>query len=313
MAKGRHVNCARASVSGAKTTKAKRRHANPYNGAVVWASYKETSFKVLSVALLGAITVGSMGSVLAQTGAQAPNRDLHRVTVSRGVERRNLTKEAVGITTAGAEWKLTDSSDQIRGNLEQQERDYQAAKLKERQEEQRRLAAERAKQEAQQAAQRARQAANASASGYSGTAQLLADGARARAAYDAAAPAGFNKNHATGDGGNAYAFSQCTWWAYVRRHQLGLPAGSHMGNGSDWVNTARSLGYWTSNTPMVGDAVSFAPGVLGSDGTYGHVAVVEAVLDDGNTIITSECGASFNGKPFSRVIRNAKSYQYMHY
>lgn len=313
MAKGRHVNCARASVSGAKTTKAKRRHANPYNGAVVWASYKETPLRVLSVALLGAITIGSMGSALAQTGAQAPSRGLSGIAVSRDAGRRDLTREAVGIATAGAEWKLTDSSDQISGNLEQQERDYQVAKLRAQQEEQRQLAAEKARQAVQQAAQRARQAANASTSGYSGTAQLLADGASARAAYDASAPAGFNKNHATGDRGNAYAFSQCTWWAYVRRHQLGLPAGSHMGNGADWVNTARSLGYWTSNTPMVGDAVSFAPGVLGSDGTYGHVAIVEAVLDDGNTIITSECGASFNGKPFSRGIRNAKSYQYMHY
>ena len=25
-------------------------------------------------------------------------------------------------------------------------------------------------------------------------------------------PAGFNPNHATGDSGNAYSFSQCTWW-----------------------------------------------------------------------------------------------------
>lgn len=44
---------------------------------------------------------------------------------------------------------------------------------------------------------------------------------------------GFDPNHVTGDVGNAYAFSQCTWWAYVRRHQLGLPVGSHMGNGAD--------------------------------------------------------------------------------
>ena len=59
-----------------------------------------------------------------------------------------------------------------------------------------------------------------------------------------ALPANFNPNHATGDVGNAYEFSQCTWWVYVRRHQLGLPAGSHMGNGCQWADSARALGYW---------------------------------------------------------------------
>lgn len=75
-------------------------------------------------------------------------------------------------------------------------------------------------------------------------------------------PDGFNPNHATGDTGNAYEFSQCTWWAYVRRHQLGLPAGSHMGNGADWANTARKLGYWVDGTPRVGDVICFQRGAI---------------------------------------------------
>ena len=64
---------------------------------------------------------------------------------------------------------------------------------------------------------------------------------------EASVPAGFDPDHADGDTGNAYEFSQCTWWAYVRRHQLGLPAGSHMGNGADWADTARRLGYWVDS------------------------------------------------------------------
>lgn len=129
-----------------------------------------------------------------------------------------------------------------------------------------------------------------------------------------ALPDGFNPDHATGGTGNAYAFSQCTWWAYVRRHQLGLPAGSHMGNGADWASTARKLGYWVDNSPRVGDVICFGRGQYDSDLTYGHVGIVENVGQDGS-ITTSECGAAYNGKPFSRTFtaEQAKQLQFIHY
>ena len=126
-------------------------------------------------------------------------------------------------------------------------------------------------------------------------------------------PAGFNPNHVTGDAGNAYEFSQCTWWAYVRRHQLGLPVGSHMGNAKDWSGSARSLGYWVDNTPRnVGDIVVFQAGQEGSDSTYGHVAIVEKINPDGS-IVTSECGAIMNGKTYSRTLSNVHAFSYIHY
>lgn len=129
-----------------------------------------------------------------------------------------------------------------------------------------------------------------------------------------ALPDGFNPDHATGDTGNAYAFSQCTWWAYVRRHQLGLPAGSHMGNGADWASTARKLGYWVDDSPRVGDVICFGRGQYDSDLTYGHVGIVENVGQDGS-ITTSECGAAYNGQPFSRTFtaEQAKQLQFIHY
>lgn len=129
-----------------------------------------------------------------------------------------------------------------------------------------------------------------------------------------ALPDGFDPDHATGDTGNAYAFSQCTWWAYVRRHQLGLPAGSHMGNGADWASTARKLGYWVDDSPRVGDVICFGRGQYDSDLTYGHVGIVENVGQDGS-ITTSECGAAYNGKPFSRTFtaEQAKQLQFIHY
>lgn len=131
---------------------------------------------------------------------------------------------------------------------------------------------------------------------------------------EASVPAGFNPDHADGDTGNAYEFSQCTWWAYVRRHQLGLPAGSHMGNGADWADTARRLGYWVDSTPRVGDVICFQRGQYGSDPFYGHVGIVESVASDGS-ITTSECGSAYNGKPFSRMFtaEQAAQLQFIHY
>ncbi|MBT1172550.1 CHAP domain-containing protein [Bifidobacterium sp. MA2] len=126
-------------------------------------------------------------------------------------------------------------------------------------------------------------------------------------------PSGFDPNHATGDIGNAYEFSQCTWWVYVRRHQLGLPVGSHMGNGAQWADSARALGYWVDNTPRhVGDIMVFRTGQEGASSVYGHVAIVESINPDGS-ITTSECGASLQGKTMSRTFTNVSDFQYIHY
>lgn len=128
-------------------------------------------------------------------------------------------------------------------------------------------------------------------------------------------PAGFNPNHATGDSGNAYEFSQCTWWVYVRRHQLGLPVGSQMGNGAQWASSARSLGYWVDNTARhAGDIMVFAAGQDGSNSTCGHVAIIEQVNPDGS-VTTSECGAALQGKTISRTFTAAQvaAHQVIHY
>jgi peptidoglycan DL-endopeptidase CwlO len=127
---------------------------------------------------------------------------------------------------------------------------------------------------------------------------------------------GFCYGHPTGDSGNAYDWGQCTEWAYRRRHELGLPAGSYMGNGGQWAATARSLGYLVNNTPHVGAALVVAPGQsIGgwtADPYYGHVAIVEAVYG-GGTILISEGGTGFPGCWHQGMIYNAYSYQYVHY
>ena len=125
-------------------------------------------------------------------------------------------------------------------------------------------------------------------------------------------PQGFDPEHATGDSGNAYPYSQCTWWAYLRRHQLGLPAGSYFGDGADWAESARRLGYWVDRTPRQGDIMVFRRGQNGASPVHGHVAIVEKVNKDGS-VSTSECGASYHGRPFHRIIKNTGDYRYIHY
>mgnify|MGYP000750898435 CR=1 FL=1 len=99
-------------------------------------------------------------------------------------------------------------------------------------------------------------------------------------------PSGFNPNHDTGDTGNDYPYGQCTWWAYTRRAQLGLPAGSHFGDARSWVIPLALSAIVDNMARHVGDIVVFAPGQQGADGYYGHVAIVEEVNADGSIKIS---------------------------
>ncbi|MBT1160433.1 MULTISPECIES: CHAP domain-containing protein [Bifidobacterium] len=161
----------------------------------------------------------------------------------------------------------------------------------------------------------------------SGTASLdvdsmsksIADNAVVAALMDQdadALPEGFNPNHATGEnGGNAYPWGQCTWYAYNRRVELGLPVGSYFGNGADWADAARTFGYWVDSTARhVGDVVVFQPGQLNADSYYGHVAVVEKIHKDGS-IEVSESNVKGLGVISTRTISatDAAQLQFIHY
>ncbi|HGK8115894.1 immunogenic secreted protein [Streptococcus pyogenes] len=80
-----------------------------------------------------------------------------------------------------------------------------------------------------------------------------------------------------------YSFGQCTWYAYNRVKELGYQVDRYMGNGGDWQ---RKPGFVTTHKPKVGYVVSFAPGQAGADTTYGHVAVVEQIKEDGSILIS---------------------------
>ena len=83
-----------------------------------------------------------------------------------------------------------------------------------------------------------------------------------------------------------YDTYQCTWWAAMRRNQIGKPVDAHMGNGGQWNDTAARLGYKVGRSPKPGDVIVFEPGVHGSSAYYGHVAVVEKVDSDGSVLIS---------------------------
>ncbi|MHC5267699.1 glucosaminidase domain-containing protein [Enterococcus sp. LJL98] len=100
----------------------------------------------------------------------------------------------------------------------------------------------------------------------------------------------------------SYPVGQCTWYAFNRVSQLGMTVDDFMGNGGEWGESGKRLGYQVSSTPEPGTLISFSPGTAGSDIRYGHVAFVEAVGPNG--ILISE-GNVFGGQTISyRIISN---------
>jgi surface antigen len=55
--------------------------------------------------------------------------------------------------------------------------------------------------------------------------------------------------------------------------------------------------------PKAHEAISFPPGAVGSDKTYGHVGVVEVVNPDGSILVSeTNAGGGLNGKRTWRII-----------
>ena len=123
---------------------------------------------------------------------------------------------------------------------------------------------------------------------------------------------GHSTGNVAGVWGTAYPWDQCTRYAYNRRQELNLPVGSYLGNGQDWGNSARRLGYLVNNTPHYGAVISFKGGQLGHSALYGHVGVVERLNSDG-TILISESGSVWGGHAHWATIYNPGLYTYVHY
>lgn len=93
--------------------------------------------------------------------------------------------------------------------------------------------------------------------------------------------------------GNTYARGNCTAYAFDRRAELGRPVGARWGNATSWARSAAIAGYRVSNTPSVG-------AVIQNSGGYGHVAIVEAILPNGDLQL-SEMNASVAGGGYNIV------------
>lgn len=102
---------------------------------------------------------------------------------------------------------------------------------------------------------------------------------------------------------------QCTSYAAWKRATIGkaIPAWGTMGpaDAKNWVGWAGSFGYSVDQNPQYGDVAVYQGGV------YGHVGIVEEVLDGGNSVRISEYNAQFDGQ-FSYSIWPTSSLMFIH-
>lgn len=82
-------------------------------------------------------------------------------------------------------------------------------------------------------------------------------------------------------GGNGYDYGYCTWWAAVRRAQIGRPVPSNLGNASTWKALAAASGLGVGSTPRTGAVIWTPPRDY-----YGHVGFVEEVYSDGRVKVS---------------------------
>ena len=104
----------------------------------------------------------------------------------------------------------------------------------------------------------------------------------------------WNIGYGTPDDG-PYYHGNCTLYAFNRRVQLGLPVGgsgglAQWGNAGAWAQGARNDNLLVNNTPGVGSIMQ----------DWGHVAIVESILPNGDLSI-SEMNAYVSGGGYNVV------------
>lgn len=116
----------------------------------------------------------------------------------------------------------------------------------------------------------------------------------------------WNIGYGTPDDGN-YSHGNCTLYASNRRKALGLPVGAGWGNAGSWAQGARNDGLVVNGTPSAGAIMQ----------DWGHVAIVESILPNGDISI-SEMNAYVSGGGYNiisgRIVSagNVGQYLYIH-
>ncbi len=110
--------------------------------------------------------------------------------------------------------------------------------------------------------------------------------------------------YGTPDDGN-YSHGNCTLYASNRRKALGLPVGADWGNAGSWAQGARNDGLVVNGTPSVGAIIQ----------DWGHVAIVESILPNGNLSV-SEMNAYVAGGGYNivsgRIVPKGNIGQYLY-
>ncbi|HEX8763051.1 MAG TPA: CHAP domain-containing protein [Candidatus Saccharimonadales bacterium] len=82
-------------------------------------------------------------------------------------------------------------------------------------------------------------------------------------------------------GYNGYDRGFCTWYVADRRAAIGRPLPSNLGDAWTWDDRAAAAGIRVDNSPAIGAAI-----VTNTSRRPGHVAIVEAVNEDGSVWIS---------------------------
>lgn len=104
-----------------------------------------------------------------------------------------------------------------------------------------------------------------------------------------------------------YYYRNCTSYVAWRIATTGRDMYRQMGNGGQWLGSARARGIPTGNSPRVGAAAVF------SIGYYGHVAYVEEVLDGGSKIRISEYNFVQDGVYSERIMSSSLPTGYVYF